>query len=107
MNNIVLFDLIKEVSTKDKTGQSIKVKTYQCALGKQKSVYQNEFYQAEQAGLRPQGVIVMNRFDYSNEKMLKIGNDEFVIYRTFEVGTDKIELYYGERVGTRNGSGDS
>ena len=107
MNNILLFDLIKEVSTKDKTGQSIKVKTFQCALGKQKSVYQNEFYQAEQVGLRPQGVIVMNRFDYNNEKALKIGNDEFVIYRTFEVGTDKIELYYAERVGTKNGSGDS
>lgn len=103
MNRVILFDLISEVAQKDSTGQTKKIKFYQSALGTQKSVYQNEFYKADQAGIRPQGVIVMNVFDYSGEVLLKIGNQEFSIYRTFEVGTDKIELYYGEKVGN-NGS---
>lgn len=99
MNKVILFDLVKEVSQKDSTGQTKKIKTYQSALGTQKSVYSNEFFKADQAGIRPQGVIVMNVFDYSGEALIKIGNQEFSVYRTFEVGTDKIELYYGERVG--------
>lgn len=99
MNKVILFDLIKEVAQKDSTGQTKKVKTYQSALGTQKSVYQNEFFKADQSGIRPQGVIIMNVFDYSNEQMLRIDNSEYLIYRTFEVGTDRIELYYGERVG--------
>lgn len=100
MNNVILFDLVQEVNQKDSMGQTKTIKTYQCALGKQKSVYQSEFFKAEQSGLRPQGIIVMNRFDYNDEKIIRINNQEFPIYRTFEVGTDKIELYYSERVGT-------
>lgn len=99
MNKVILFDLVKEVAQKDSTGQTKKVKTYQSALGTQKSVYQNEFFKADQSGIRPQGVIIMNVFDYSNEQMLRIDSSEYLIYRTFEVGTDRIELYYGERVG--------
>ncbi len=99
MNSIILFDLISTASVKDKTGQTTTTKTARCALGKQRSVYQNEFYQAEQAGMRPQGVIVMNKFDYEGETLLHIDNKDYVIYRTFEVGTDKIELYYAEKVG--------
>ena len=99
MNSIILFDLISTASVKDKTGQTTTTKVTRCALGKQRSVYQNEFYQAEQAGMRPQGVIVMNKFDYEGETLLRIDNKDYVIYRTFEVGTDKIELYYAEKVG--------
>lgn len=99
MNSIILFDLISTASVKDKTGQTTTTKITRCALGKQRSVYQNEFYQAEQAGMRPQGVIVMNKFDYEGETLLRIDNKDYVIYRTFEVGTDKIELYYAEKVG--------
>lgn len=99
MNSIILIDLISTATSKDKTGQTTTTKIRRCALGKQKSVYQNEFYQAEQAGIRPQGVIVINKFDYEGEKLLSIDDKEFVIYRTFEVGTDKIELYYAEKVG--------
>lgn len=103
MNKIILFDLIKEMAIKDSTGQVKITKTYLVTLGKQKSVYQNEFYQAEQAGLRPQGIIEMCSFDYDGEKSLRIDNKEYVIYRTYEVGTDKIELYYSEKVGNNNG----
>jgi len=99
MKHIIDFSLIAETLTQDKTGQTISTPTTSNHLGELKSVYQSEFYKASQAGIRPQGVIEMSSFDYSGQAKLQIGSDEFTIYRTYAVGTDRIELYYGERVG--------
>ena len=99
MNKIVDFSLVSETLTKDATGQSKTTTSTTACIGEMKSVYQNEFYKAEQAGIRPQGILVVSAFDYGGEAKLKIGSKTFTIYRTFEVGTDRIELYYGERVG--------
>ena len=100
MSQDVSFDLVSATITKDATGQSVpgKPKNTTC-IGSLDSVYQNEFYQADQAGIRPQGVIKMNLADYSGEKYLSINGNKYSIYRTFEPGADWIELYYGERVG--------
>lgn len=99
MNHIIAFSLVNETNAKDATGQTKPTTTTTDAIGEQKSVYQNEYYKAEQAGIRPQGIIVMSQFDYGGQDKLIIGTDTFTVYRTFEVGTDKIELYYGSRVG--------
>lgn len=100
MKRIISFNLINETMTKDTTGQPKTIPTpSKDLIGQLHSVYQNEFYKAEQAGIRPQGVIEMSIFDYGGQNKLTIGSEEFTIYRTFEVGTDRIELYFGERVG--------
>lgn len=99
MKSIIEFDLVSMTGTKDKTGQTKTTPTTTSHIGEIKSITQNEYYKAEQAGIRPQGIIIMSRFDYSGETQLKIGNDTFTIYRTYQPGTDRIELYYGERVG--------
>lgn len=100
MIQIVDFTLISEKLVKD----PYEVLLFRCrrnslTIGNKKSVYQNEYFKAEQAGLRAQGIIEMSKFDYTGESKLKIGGDIYTIYRTFDVGTDRIELYYGERVG--------
>lgn len=99
MNQIVDFSLLSEIISKDAMGQTVRTPKERELIGTQKSVYQNEYYKAEQAGLRPQGIIEISSFDYEGESKLKLGKDTFTIYRTFKVGTDRIELYYGERVG--------
>lgn len=101
MDHDITFKLIPDVRTKDSTGQSVpssETQPIEC-IGFQRSVYQNEFYQADQAGIRPQGVIVMNLADYSGERYLSIDGNKYSIYRTFERDQDWIELYYGDRVG--------
>lgn len=103
MNNIVDFYLITETTRKDSTGQVITDKSQTLHVGKRTSVYQSEFFKADQAGLRSQGVIEMSSFDYSGEKLLLVDGHEYTIYRTYAVGTDRIQLYYGERVGNTNG----
>lgn len=100
MIQIVDFTLISEKLVKDPYGQTVpSTPEEKNLIGNKKSVYQNEYFKAEQAGLRAQGIIEMSKFDYSGESKLKIGGDIYTIYRTFDVGTDRIELYYGERVG--------
>lgn len=99
MFKIIDFSLLTETKTKDATGQTSSVDVPVSRIGKQKSIYQNEFYKADQAGIRPQGVIEMSSFDYDGQAFLMIGTQKYTIYRTFMVGTDRIELYYGERVG--------
>ncbi len=100
MYHITAFYLMSETVTQDATGQNKKTLVKSGLLiGKLRSVYQNEFYQAEQAGLRPQGVVEMSSFDYKNEPLIEIDSKSYTIYRTYLKGTDRIELYFGERVG--------
>lgn len=105
MKHLVDFCLVGEATAKDDTGQTIKTNepTSTNLVGELKSVYQNEFYKAEQAGIRPQGVIEMSSFDYCGQSRLSIGSADYVIYRTYNVGTDRIELYFGDRVGGNDG----
>ena len=102
MNNIVDFYLLQDASYKDSTGQVHKgPPTQVLCIGKLGSVYQNEFFKAEQAGLRPQGTIEMSFFDYHKETELLLEGNTYSIYRTFKIGTDKIQLFFGERVGNK------
>lgn len=99
----ISFKLISETYTKDSTGQWIpsgKPTEISC-IGLQRSISQNEFYQADQAGIRSEGVLEMNSADYSGETTIEIDGKPYTIYRTYEPKDkpDIIELYYGERVG--------
>ena len=99
MDHDISFKLVNESTTKDSTGQMVATKTETECLGFEHSVYQNEFFSAEQAGIRSEGVILMNRVEYGGQKLLSINGQEFSIYRTYEADADWIELYYGRRVG--------
>ena len=95
----ISFSLISETYEKDSTCQNVAGKKETPVIGFESSVYQNEFFAADQAGIRSSGIIKMNRADYNGEKLLTINGQEFSIYRTYEPDADFIELYYGRRVG--------
>ena len=97
----ISFSLMSQTTEKDSTGQ-MKPKgepVEKKCIGTQKSISQNEFFKASQAGFRPDGVIQMNAADYAGETVIKIGGNKFTIYRTYYPESDFVELYYGERVG--------
>jgi hypothetical protein len=104
MNNIIDFYLASETVTKDATAQKHHEKDYRLCVGKLFSVYQSEYFDAAQAGIRPSFKIEMYAVDYHGEKVLKYDGEDYVIYRTYKIGTDKIELHCAERVGVNNGS---
>lgn len=99
MNPIVKFQLISETTSKDSTAQTISTQTSSDCIGKLRSIYEREFFQAAEAGIRPECVIETSAFNYHGERFVKVNQDLLTVYRTFKKGTDKIELYIGERVG--------
>ena len=99
MNPIVKFKLVSETTSKDSTDQNISTPPESDCIGKLRSIYESEFFQAAEAGLRPECVIETSAFNYHGERFVKVNDDLLTVYRTYKKGTDKIELYIGERVG--------
>lgn len=99
MNPIVNFKLVSETTSKDSTAQTISTPNEADCIGKLRSIYEREFFQAAEAGIRPECVIETSAFNYHGERFVKINEGVLTVYRTFKKGTDKIELYIGERVG--------
>lgn len=99
MNPIVKFQLISETTSKDSTAQTISTLNEADCIGKLRSIYEKEFFQAAEAGIRPECVIETSAFNYHGERFVKVDENVLTVYRTFKKGTDKIELYIGERVG--------
>lgn len=99
MNPIVKFKLVSETTSKDSTAQTVSTSTESDCIGKLRSIYEREFFQAAEAGIRPECVIETSAFNYHGERFVKVNKDLLTVYRTFKKGTDKIELYIGERVG--------
>ena len=99
MNPIVKFKLVSKTTSKDSTAQTISTPTESDCIGKLRSIYESEFFQAAEAGIRPECVIETSAFNYHGERLVKVNEDLLTVYRTYKKGTDKIELYIGERVG--------
>ena len=99
MNPIVKFKLISETTSKDSTAQTISTPNEADCIGKLRSIYEREIFQAAEAGIRPECVIETSAFNYHGERFVKVDENVLTVYRTFKKGTDKIELYIGERVG--------
>ncbi len=72
-------------------------------------VYQKEFFEAYQAGIKAQWYILVSAFDYEGEDIVKYRknpkSDEYVyyiIYRKYPKQEDEWELYLREDIGTWN-----
>ena len=81
--------LMTETNTVDEYGDTVTVETERTIFAEVKSIGQNEFYQAQAVGLKPEIKFLIADFaDYQNEKKLKYqpfgGTEEYyTILRTF------------------------
>ena len=66
------------------------------------SVTASEFFEGGRNGLNPQFRMVMFFGDYQGETILEYNGATYAIYRTYQRGTDELELYV-ERKGGTNG----
>ncbi len=90
MNDII--ELISFKNEVNKVGNTIKTKTYRKIFANKKSITQNEFYQAERVGLKPQLRFEVYSIEYRNELLAKYKEVEYKIIRTYKTSADKIEL---------------
>lgn len=87
-----ILELISTVPTQNEIGDIIDNKSYTEVFGKKKSIKQNEFYQAQASGFKPELKFEINSFEYNNEKFVRYNNKEYRVIRTYEVSLDKIEI---------------
>ena len=90
MNDII--ELISFKNEVNQVGNTIKSKTYKRIFANKKSITQNEFYQAERVGLKPQLRFEVYSIEYGNELLAKYKEVEYKIIRTYKTSADKIEL---------------
>lgn len=60
-----------------------------CSL---KGVTKNEFYSAAQSGMKPELVVVINKYDYQNEQKVEFEGIKYKVIRTFPIRTEELEL---------------
>lgn len=89
-----------ETVTVDDIGNAVTSYVDKEVFCKVRGVTRREFYEAQQAGLRPSIVLALsNGADYSGEKVAVYRGAEFTVIRTYWTdGGDGIELTLEERV---------
>ena len=79
-------------------GEVISTYAWRTLFAKKKSIRQSEFYDAANAGLKPELTFEIYSFEYNNDEKLKLEDKEYMILRTYEKG-EKIELTVSTQVG--------
>lgn len=93
--------LIKESGyTKDAIGQRIPSETTREIFCEEKSVGQQEYYNAGQYGLTAELVLVTPAVNYEGERIIDYEGKRYGIYRTYRnPKSDDIELYLAKKGG--------
>lgn len=92
-----IITLIAETYTVDEYGDTVATQTERTIFAEVKSIGQNEFYQAQAVGLKPEIKFVIADFaDYQNEKLLMFTpfggtEDIYTILRTFRTN-NRLEI---------------
>jgi SPP1 family predicted phage head-tail adaptor len=70
--------------------QTVATKT---VYAEKKSVRQSEFFQADASGRKAEIVFVVNADEFGNETEVEFGGVVYSIYRTYQAGLGRVELY--------------
>ncbi len=94
---VALLYLMSEVSSKNEFDEPIKTYTKRKVIGREKSISQTEFYQAQAVGFKPEIKFSVHAFEYKGEKKLAYKNEVYGIKRTYEDSGD-VELTCSKEV---------
>lgn len=96
-DEIILLDTKTE---QDDIGNTIVTETIEHpVICKVRSVDRQEFFKAGQVGMNPKYRFDTDKVNYHGEELVKYKDKVYGIYRTYEAGTDTIELYAEEKAG--------
>ena len=87
--------------TKDAIGQELvtdKGTTVFCGV---QSVTAKEFFEAGEQGIRPEYKLTVCAWEYGGEQEVNFRGQRLVVYRTYQVGKDLLELYVARREGVQ------
>lgn len=92
MDRSEIINLISSQWTKDENGVNRKTDTSRQVFCNVRSVSQSEFYQASQAGLKPEYRFIVFKYDYQDEMILEYKGTRYSVIRSYFAENDLIEL---------------
>ena len=104
MDRSDIVNLLADTITYDDYGVARKTRTSREVFCKVDSVTRAEFFEAGKAGLNPEYRITMFYGDYQGETAVEYKGKLLSVYRTYQAGTDILELYVERKGGTNGGN---
>ncbi|HEL1817137.1 TPA: phage head closure protein [Streptococcus suis] len=90
--------IAKKITGKDKLKQNITEEVKTVLLCRKKSITRSEFYQANQAGIRPSLVVDIHSFEYDNQELAEFEGKRYRILKTYPVDLETLELTLMEKL---------
>jgi len=91
--------LISETFAADTIGQMVATEKTKDVFCNVASVSQSEWFQGGQAGLKPEYKITMFAPDYDGQRIVKLNDVKYGVYRTYLRDDELLELYLERMVG--------
>lgn len=102
MNTEIIVKLISQNQKTNELGEIVCEEQLTDVFARKKSVKQSEFFQAAANGFKPEVVLEVYSFEYSNETYCIVEGQRFKIYRVYSLNSNRIELYLTAIVGETN-----
>ncbi|HEM4977767.1 TPA: phage head closure protein [Streptococcus suis] len=90
--------IAKKITGKDKLKQNITEEVKTVLLCRKKSITRSEFYQANQAGIRPSLVVDIHSFEYDNQELAEFEGKRYRILKTYPADLETLELTLMEKL---------
>ena len=87
-----VINLVGVTTTENDMGDIIEVVTKREVFADKKSIRQNEFYQAQATGLRPELMFIVRTIEYEQEPKLEYNLKTYNIIRTYDKDGELTEL---------------
>ena len=100
MNKAKKIKLIANAYTSDSIGQLIPTESEKSVFAIIRSASQSEFFNAGEAGFKPDKVFDVLLTEYDGQSGVEFGSDVYTIYRTYDRDDGRVELYAEKRVGS-------
>lgn len=91
--------LVTETYTRNVYGVMERTETERKVYCRITSVSGSEWFEGGRNGINPEYRVVMFRYDYEGENIMKIDGTYYTVYRTYQGTSDSIELYLEKRKG--------
>lgn len=100
MNRAKKINLLTSSYTSDDIGNITPIESKKAVFAYVRSASQSEFFNAGEAGFKPDKVFDVLLTEYDGQSGVEFGSDVYTIYRTYDRDDGRVELYAEKRVGS-------